>query len=233
MILSDILTNRDIFSKVACGTLPLPDLETSQEYDAAKRWQIFSRVRFEYVRPTCTLRSQSVPCVCPSMTEEERDYGLKEYIKAGLFPDKHAISIFESAIDNPAPDSLAYHLKRYYSDNGVPIPGATASLFPASYIIVHDLHHVLLGSDTTQRGEMEIICFESGMIHRSDAPILLLEQMEIFFSDITNALDSATLVKAWNSGKNAVALLEDWAWHNDLHLPLATVQEKYAVLPLR
>lgn len=233
MNLSEILTNRETFAKVASGKIPTPDLETGYKCDAAKRWQIFSRVRFEYVRPTCTLRSQSVPCVCPSMTEEERDYGLKEYIKAGLFPDKHAVSAFESAIVSPAPDSLAYHLKRYYADNEVLVPGVKASLFPVSYIIVHDLHHVLLGSDTTQRGEMEIICFESGMIHRSDAPILLLEQMEIFFSDLTDSLNSATLTKAWNSGKNAVALLDNWAWHDDLHLPLTTVREKYAVLPLR
>lgn len=233
MNLSEILTSKAVFDRVAGGEIPCPDLTTKEEYSASDRWRIFSRIRFEYVRPTCTLRSQSVPCVCPSMPERERDYGLKEYIKAGLDPDRSMVAAFKSAIEKPAEGSLAHGLKRYYQQNGVPIPGADPSLFPASYIIVHDLHHVLLGSSVSQKGEMEVISFESGMLHRSEAPILLLEQMEIFFSDFTDALDSATLVKAWNSGKNADSLFEDWQWQHELDQPLELIRNKYGVLPLR
>lgn len=232
MNLVEILTNRETFAKVASGELPLPDLTTDQQYDIVTRWRIFSRVRFEYVRPTCTLRSQSVPNVAPCMTETEREYGIKEYIKAGLFPDCAVISKFQQALLNPKRGTLAYFLKKYYEDNKTIIPDDSASLFPANYIIIHDLHHVLLGTDTTQSGEMDVIAFESGMIHRCDFPILLVEQLEIFLSDKTSIVSTERLMKAWNIGKNAELLLENWQWQDDLELPIETVKEKYKVTSL-
>jgi hypothetical protein len=234
MELANILTDRNVFNQVSSGLIDCPDLTTDEtKYDAAKRWQIFSRVRFEYVRPTCTLRSQAAPSVLPTMDKEERDYGLKAYINAGLNPDKKSIALFLDAINNPIPDSLGEHLAEYYQSESVPTPNTEASLFPANYIIIHDLHHVLLGADTTQRGEMEIIAFESGMLHKSPAPILLLEQLEIFLSDKTDCIDAANLAKAWNIGANATSLFENWQWQHDLNLPLEEVRNKYAVLPLR
>lgn len=230
MNLIEILTNRDTFDKIASKQIPLPDLTTKQEYDPIKRWQIFSRVRFEYVRPTCTLRSTSVPNVAPCMTEEERDYGLKEYIKAGLFPNRAVIDKFQKALADPKEGTLAYFLKKYYDENKPMIPDDKASLFPANYIIIHDLHHVLLGVDTSQEGEMQIIAFESGMIHQCDFPILLVEQLEIFLSDQTKIVNTQKLQKAWNAGKKAKLLLENWQWQNDLELPLKTVRQKYNVV---
>ena len=237
MNLAEILTNRQTFEQVASGQIPIPDLTTDVDYDTAKRWRILSRVRFEYVRPTCTLRSQSVPSVAPCMTEEERDYGLKEYIKAGLYPDKNLLKIFSDAIANPVDGTLAYHLKAYYEkefreNNETIIPNDKASLFPANYIIIHDLHHVLLGIDTSQAGEMAVIAFESGMIHRCDFPILLVEQLEIFLSDMTRLVSTEQLMKAWNIGKTAELLLENWQWQEDLHLPLEMVRQKYNVTAL-
>ena len=233
-MLEEFLTNRNLFQSIASGQIPLPDLTTTLNFDAAKRWQIFSRIRFEYVRPTCTLRSQCVPSVCPSMPEDERDYGIKEYLKSGLFPDKETIAKFKKAIQSPIPGSLAFYLREYYDTQCVPVPGADASLFPASYILIHDLHHVLLGSNVSQKGEMEVIAFESGMLQKCDPPILLLEQLEIFFSDMTDALDSIALVKAWNIGKNAsTQLFENWNWTDDLDLSLESVREKYGLLSLR
>lgn len=230
MNLAEILTNRDTFNKIASRQVSLPDLTTYQNYDPVKRWQIFSRVRFEYVRPTCTLRSASVPNVVPCMTEEERDYGLKEYIKAGLFPNRAVIDKFQKALVDPKEGTLAYFLKKYYEDNKSIMPDDQASLFPADYIIIHDLHHVLLGVDTSQQGEMQIIAFESGMIHRSDFPILLVEQLEIFLSDLTKIVNTRELQKAWNIGKSAELLLENWQWQNDLDLPLEVVRQKYNIV---
>lgn len=229
MNLAEILTNRDTFNKIASNQIPLPDLTTDQDYDPVKRWQIFSRVRFEYVRPTCTLRSTSVPNVAPCMTEEERDYGLKEYIKAGLFPNHAIIKKFQKALTNPQDGTLAYFLKKYYADNKTIVPDDSASLFPANYIIIHDLHHVLLGVDTSQQGEMQVIAFESAMIHQSDFPILLVEQLEIFLSDQTKIVNTEQLQRSWNIGKQSKLLLENWQWQDDLELPLETVRQKYGV----
>lgn len=232
MELANILTDRNMFDMVANGVILCPDLTTDEtKYDDAKRWQIFSRVRFEYVRPTCTLRSQSAPSVLPTMEPEERDYGLKTYIKAGLNPDKESINLLLTALNNPIPDTLAWHLAEYYQSESVPTPDTEASLFPANYIIIHDLHHVLLGADTTQKGEMEIIAFESGMLQKSPAPILLLEQLEIFLG--THIVDAAMLTQSWNNGAKAMPLFENWQWQLDLDLPLEEVRTKYAVLPLR
>lgn len=234
MQLSNLLTDRNVFNMVANNVIECPDLTTDEtKYDFIKRWQIFSRIRFEYVRPTCTLRSQSAPSVLPTMDPEERDYGLKTYIKAGLNPDKELVGLLLDAINNPIPDSLAWHLAKYYDDQSVPKPNTEASLFPANYIIIHDLHHILLGADTTQRGEMEIIAFESGMLQKSPAPILLLEQIEIFLSDKTDCINAATLTQAWNIGFNAKPLFENWQWQHDLELPLEQVRIKYSALPLR
>jgi ubiquinone biosynthesis protein Coq4 len=80
---------------------------------------------------------------------------------------------------------------------------------------------------------MEIIAFESGMLHKSPAPILLLEQLEIFLSDKTDCIDAANLAKAWNIGANAASLFENWQWQHDLNLPLEEVRNKYAVITLR
>ena len=234
MDLSTILTNKSVFLSIAEGGQPCPDLAIDEsKYNQEKRWEIFSRIRFEYVRPTCTLRSQSMPSVCPSMTEEEKDFGLKAYIKAGLNPDKKAINSLLRVLHDPITGSVGEELAEYYLKEKVPTPNSEASLFPANYIIIHDLHHILLNSDTSQKGEMEIIAFESGMLNKNPAPVLLLEQLEIFLSDKTDCIDSRTLCKAWEIGSGSTPLFEDWNWVDDLDIQLSEAREKYNIIPLR
>lgn len=234
MDLSTILTDRSVFMSIVKGEVLCPDLTTDESrYDSRKRWEIFSRVRFEYVRPTCTLRSQTMSSVCPAMTDEEKDFGLKAYINAGLNPDKKMINSLLLSINDPITGSLGEELARYYLREKVPMPNSEASLFPANYIIIHDLHHILLNSDTSQKGEMEIIAFESGMLNKSPAPVLLLEQLEIFLNDKTDCIDSRTLCKAWNIGSQSTPLFEDWNWIDDLDVQLSEVRKKYNITPLR
>ena len=223
------LTNKAEFNRLAAGET-FVNLETTETFSPIKRWEIFSRIRFEYVRPTCTLRSQSASSVLPCMNPKEKDYGIKAYLKAGLYPNKEAISELHRNLENPISGSLAEALKRYYQQESIETPGTDASLFPADYIIVHDLHHVLLDVDTCPQGELAIIAFESGMIQKTEFPILLIEQLEIFVSDLFPLLKSHELLKYWNIGANAITLVDDWQWWHDLPLPIEEVRSKYNIV---
>ncbi len=228
MDLEIYLTDRAAFNGLAKETNI--DLSVDQHYSPIKRWEIFSRVRFEYVRPTCTLRSKSAPSVLPCMSEDEKNYGIKAYLQSGLNPNIEAIEKLRHSLVFSKPGTLAEALKAYYQAEPIEIPGTNASLFPASYIIVHDLHHVLLGVDTSHRGELIVIAYESGMIQKTEFPILLIEQLEVFVSDLFKDIKSHELLKYWNIGVNSVELVDDWEWWHDLDLPLSVVREKYNIL---
>lgn len=223
------LTNKAEFDRLAAGETSV-NLETTEIFSPIKRWEIFSRIRFEYVRPTCTLRSQAAPSVLPCMKENEKQYGIKSYLQAGLHPNKEAINKLHQTLESPVPGTLAAALKDYYQTEKTEIPGTSASLFPANYIIVHDLHHILLGVDTSQKGELAVIAYESGMIQRTEFPILLIEQIEIFVGDLFKDIKSHELLKYWNIGVNSVQLVEDWEWWDDLNLSISKVREKYNIV---
>jgi hypothetical protein len=229
MDLGIYLTDKSAFEQLASKEITI-DLTTQESFLPIKRWEIFSRVRFEYVRPTCVLRSQSVPSVLPSMPENEKEYGIKTYLRSGLNPNIEAIEKLRQSLENPAPGTLADALKTYYKTEQVEIPGTDASLFPADYIIVHDLHHVLLGIDTSHRGELIVIAYESGMIQKTEFPILLIEQLEIFVSDLFKDIKSHELLKYWNIGVKSAELVDNWEWWHDLDLPLSSVREKYNII---
>lgn len=223
------LTNKAEFDRLAAGETSV-NLETTETFSPIKRWEIFSRIRFEYVRPTCTLRSQAAPSVLPCMKENEKQYGIKSYLQAGLHPNKEAINKLHQTLESPVPGTLAAALKDYYQTEKTEIPGTSASLFPANYIIVHDLHHILLGVDTSQKGELAVIAYESGMIQRTEFPILLIEQIEIFVGDLFKDIKSHELLKYWNIGANSAQLVEDWEWWDDLNLSISKVREKYNIV---
>ncbi|MFM6255502.1 MAG: hypothetical protein ACKPEQ_41285, partial [Dolichospermum sp.] len=63
-MIDKFLTDEIAFNQLASGDFTV-DLTTNDSFSPLKRWEIFSRIRFEYVRPTCTLRSQSAPSVLP------------------------------------------------------------------------------------------------------------------------------------------------------------------------
>ena len=227
-MIENFLIDKSAFNDLASGEVSI-NLFTDEVFSPIKRWEIFSRIRFEYVRPTCTLRSQSAPSVLPCMPKNEKDYGIKSYLKSGLNPNVEAITELHQKLENPVIGTLAEALKNYYQTEQVGIPGTDASLFPSNYIIVHDLHHVLLGVDTSQKGELAVIAYESGMIQKTEFPILLVEQIEIFVSDLFQEIKSHELMKYWNIGVNSSILVDNWEWWDDLDLPLLKVREKYNI----
>jgi hypothetical protein len=231
MDLGIYLTDKSAFEQLASNEITI-DLATQESFSPIKRWEIFSRIRFEYVRP---LRCTPIPyygevSVLPSMPENEKEYGIKTYLRSGLNPNIEAIEKLRQSLENPVPGTLADALKTYYKTEQVEIPGTDASLFPADYIIVHDLHHVLLGIDTSHRGELIVIAYESGMIQKTEFPILLIEQLEIFVSDLFKDIKSHELLKYWNIGVKSAELVDNWEWWHDLDLPLSLVREKYNII---
>ena len=228
MDLEIYLTDRAAFNGLAKETNV--DLSFDQDYSPIKRWEIFSRVRFEYVRPIRCAPVSGQISILPSMSEDEKNYGIKAYLQSGLNPNIEAIEKLRQSLVFSKPGTLAEALKAYYQAEPIEIPGTNASLFPASYIIVHDLHHVLLGVDTSHRGELIVIAYESGMIQKTEFPILLIEQLEVFVSPLFKDIKSHELLKYWNIGVNSVELVDNWEWWHDLDLPLSVVREKYNIL---
>ena len=227
MDLGIYLTDKLAFERLASKKTAI-GLTTQENFSPLKRWEIFSRIRFEYVRPERCIPTQV--SVLPSMPENEKEYGIKTYLRSGLNPNIEAIEKLRQSLENPESGTLADALKAYYRTEQVEIPGTDASLFPANYIIVHDLHHVLLGIDTSPRGEMIVIAYENGMIQKTEFPILLIEQLEIFVSDFFKDVKSHELLKYWNIGVKSAELVDDWEWWHDLDSPLSSVREKYNVV---
>lgn len=204
-----------------------------EPFPARKKWEIFSRIRFEYVRPFCTKRQPgNVARVAPCLSEAERDYGLRSYFWAAISPNVEKIKALQEALAYAPEGSLGAGLAAYYAANDHLHPGTEPSMFPTDYIVVHDLHHVLTGLPTTDQGEIEVTAFESGMLLRCPPPILIIEQLEILLEKQTDIINSTRLLKAWNSGCNAAPLFSDWDWLSDLHRPLAEVRQQYNVVPL-
>lgn len=232
--LENLLRDRDLFASLTIAPDPIQVLKNRignfstnpmSEYSDVQKWNIFTRIRFEYVRPTCTLRRLDLMTVAPTLTDQERKDGLLAYVLAGLSPNVSAVKTLHNAINNPVPGSVGEALKDYYA-SGVPCPGEQPSLFPVEYIVPHDLHHVLLGADISQAGEMQVLAFESGMCHRSEFPIMIIEQLEIFLGGLP--FSSIEMMKAWNHGARVKALFVSWDWASELNMPLDEFRSKYA-----
>lgn len=163
-IFVELLTKPELFHRVAKSDNVLAEMrqigrENGVELDvsaiaprpatdipAAKEWEIFSRVRFEYVRPFCKQPEPGqIAKVAPSMPDADRDHGLRSYFWAAISPDPTKMESLESQLANAPAGSLGAGLAAYYAANKHLHPGTKPSLFPPDYIVVHDLHHVLIG----------------------------------------------------------------------------------------
>ena len=205
---------------------------TKDDYPADKRWEILSRIRFEAVRSICILGNAYSDTIANAMPEDEKLWGLRSYFWAcseKLNQPDHAAY--------PA-GSLGSALHNFYENSGVP-PISSNPFFPKQYIQVHDAHHVLLGSASDPRGELQIIAFENGMLQRGKPPLLLLDQLEILLKSRTpedggpvTVFTSADLCRAWEAGAVAEPLLDDWDFVAELDVPLEEVRRRHNIVPL-
>jgi len=199
---------------------------------SANLWQIFSRIRFEYVRPTCTLRTQTMPKILPFMSLKDKLIGLKSYFLESLTPNPENIKLFKK-LPFCKKGTVGYALHQYYQNNGNVATVDKPSMFPSSYILVHDFHHILLDVPTTVQGELEIIAFEEGMINRCNPPILLLEQLQIFLeAQGVDYFKTERIVKAWNIGVNSVDIFSDFPVSDYIEKDLNETRDKLNLVSL-
>ena len=89
-----------------------------------------------------------------------------------------------------------------------------------SYYAKHDIKHILLGYETTDRGEVCLQCFMLGNGHIS-FPVFIT----VVFGFITIPEHWSSFRKAFARGKESAAI-ESWKWFEILHEPVHILQTK-------
>jgi len=129
-------------------------------------------------------------------------------------------------------DSLGKILYEHYLSNPlIPHPNDKNG-FPARYILVHDLHHILIGSSVDDQGEAEVMAFECGLLAQKKSELCILpfisqllesfsHQRDLNFIKIASSFDIGLKVKG--------DLFESWEFETELCLSLETVRKKYSI----
>lgn len=93
------------------------------------------------------------------------------------------------------------------------------------YYAKHDIKHILLNYDTTDRGEVCLQCFMLGNGHLS-FPVLIT----VLFGIVTVPEHWSSFKAAYKKGKQS-NLIENWKWFEILHEPVAVLQQKIIKYP--
>ncbi|MFQ3637877.1 MAG: hypothetical protein SNJ57_18795 [Cyanobacteriota bacterium] len=191
-------------------------------------WARYNMVRIYLVAkdlPGCARLIDKLPsCEIDPVIEEFR-----ASLERNLEQDNRDVYELVQSIDQCEPETLGKCLSAHYRKTKLPNPASTDSVFPIRYIFLHDAHHVLLGSDVTPQGELEVIAFEGGLIgsDRADALMPLLTQLMAFQGcDI----DYVRIARAWEIGcKTSKDLLEFWQIENDLNQSVERLRHAYNI----
>lgn len=128
--------------------------------------------------------------------------------------------------------SLGKALYEHYLKNPfIPKPNDKNG-FPARYILVHDLHHLLIDSDVDDQGEAEVMSFESGLLAQKKSELCLLpfiSQLLESFSHQHN-LNFVKIAQMFDIGLRVEGnLFESWQFEVDLLSPVGLIREKYNI----
>lgn len=199
----------------------------------AFNWTKFSLVRVYLVaagRGNCgDVLAQMETGQLDSVLQEFRDS-----LEQNFSEDNRRIIELSRTLDTYPEGSLADELSKFYHDAPFPKVGEPNS-FPARYIFLHDAHHILLDSDTSEQGELEVIAFEGGLIGSDSVEGILpvLAQVFAFAGAPDLNISIPRIAKAWEIGcKARTGLLENWDIYQDLALSVEDVRSKYNVFPL-
>lgn len=89
------------------------------------------------------------------------------FLKSGLHLDGNRKILDRYEVYRTLPTgTVGRALVAYYDDNNFPIPGSSGAPF-ANNLLVHDIHHVMAGYDTSPLGELCVYAFD-GALSRSD-----------------------------------------------------------------
>lgn len=98
------------------------------------------------------------------------------------------------------------------------LEGKQLDLLP--YYARHDMKHILLNYDTTDKGEGCLQCFMLGNGHLS-FPVMAT----VLYSVFTMPEYWVSFKKAFNRGRNSAGIA-DWKWFELLHLPTAELRKQ-------
>ena len=164
------------------------------------------------------------------------DWALLQFFNSYKENSLELVAQRRKRLDECLPGLFGYALKTYYLANeSLPFPGSPDSLFPESYLSLHDAHHVLLGADTTREGEVYVTAFESGMMTGHDARLLtVFGQIQVLLEHHSIYLfDAATAAKAFTIGSQVSReLLDSFDPWQSLDIPLASLRANFGIIPL-
>ncbi len=93
------------------------------------------------------------------------------------------------------------------------------------YYAKHDIKHILLGYDTTDKGEVCLQCFMLGNGHVS-FPVLIT----VLFGIVAVPEHWSSFKAAYKMGKQSNPI-ENWSWFEILHEPVVALQQKIIKCP--
>lgn len=128
--------------------------------------------------------------------------------------------------------SLGKTLYEHYLNNPlIPKPNDENG-FPARYILVHDLHHLLIDSNVDDQGEAEVMAFECGLLAQKKSELCLLP----FISQLLESsfhqqnLNFVKIAQMFDIGLRVEGnLFESWQFEGDLLSSVELIREKYNI----
>lgn len=124
-------------------------------------------------------------------------------------------------------------IAQFYKAQSVPIPNLKGS---GIYLSRHDIHHILMGIDTSDQGECEIMAFEGALMSRLGGKSLLpmLFQIKAAIQDnstLIGFLNCERIAQAWQSGIDcSLTLSEDLGALTDW--TVEAIRSHYNITPL-
>jgi ubiquinone biosynthesis protein Coq4 len=127
-------------------------------------------------------------------------------------------------------DSLGKNLFEHYLRNpSIPRPNDSNG-FPARYILVHDLHHLLIGSNVEDQGEAEVMAFECGLLAQNKSELCLLPFISQLLesSSYQDNLNFVKIAQMFDVGLRVTGnLFESWQFEMDLSSSIEIIRKKY------
>lgn len=207
------------------------------------QFMLLTLVRFDYVKPdfACVAsrgdgagRNKFGSVLLDNYASSSAAWALEEYArcKEGEGPSYRAR--MDSLSTCPA-GSLGQALLSYYELNpGLPSPDKP-SLFPKGYVSVHDVHHILIGTNTSKVGELITLAFEMGLCNGGMPGSFLpvIAQLAVFVEGSPLEFDPATFQRSWAMGAaNHNSLLQSWDFWSEKDTLLVHLREKLGITAL-
>jgi hypothetical protein len=171
-----------------------------------------------------------------AVPEQDLQWALKSFFYTYKENNQKLVDARKEKLKGCHLGSFGFALNSYYMANpALPFPGSESSLFPQDYLLLHDTHHVLLGADVTEAGEVYVTAFECGLMSQSNARILtLLAQIQVLLDHKgISMFNAAVAQKAFDIGSQAnPGLMDSFDPMSMLDEPLISIRQSLNIEPL-